>query len=117
MCSVLNQILMKVLSKEPSSRYRTADQLGRVLLTFNQSANGFAPSNPVQVPNPMPAVSASSDPLSSTLPPEPSTPVSQETSTEIDWGSIGLGMLALAAVGGLIPFWLFVYFSLNPPVR
>jgi serine/threonine-protein kinase len=113
----LNQILMKVLSKEPSSRYRTADQLGRVLLTFNQSANGFAPSNPVQVPNPMPAVSASSDPLSSTLPPEPSTPVSQETSTEIDWGSIGLGMLALAAVGGLIPFWLFVYFSLNPPVR
>ena len=25
---------MKVLSKEPSARYRTADQLGRVLLKF-----------------------------------------------------------------------------------
>src|SRR5512132_2487750 len=32
--SALEQIVMKVLSKEPSARYRTADQLGRVLLRF-----------------------------------------------------------------------------------
>lgn len=30
----LNEIIMKTLSKEPSARYRTADQLGRVLLKF-----------------------------------------------------------------------------------
>ena len=30
----LEQIVLKTLSKEPSARYRTADQLGRVLLNF-----------------------------------------------------------------------------------
>src|SRR5512141_1979737 len=30
----LEQIMLKVLSKEPAARYRTADQLGRVLLRF-----------------------------------------------------------------------------------
>jgi len=34
--SALEQIILKVLSKEPSQRYRTADQLGRVLLSFGQ---------------------------------------------------------------------------------
>ena len=33
----ISRIVMKVLSKEPSSRYRTADQLGRVLQSFNQA--------------------------------------------------------------------------------
>src|SRR5512134_2905022 len=32
--SALEEIVMKVLSKEPSARYRTADQLGRVLQKF-----------------------------------------------------------------------------------
>ncbi len=32
--SALEQIVLKVLSKEPAARYRTADQLGRVLLRF-----------------------------------------------------------------------------------
>ncbi len=34
---VLEQIQTKVLSKEPSQRYRTADQLGRVLLNFGNA--------------------------------------------------------------------------------
>ena len=28
-----------------------------------------------------------------------------------------LGLLALIAVGGLIPFWMWVYFVYNPPIR
>ncbi len=32
----LEQIILKVLSKEPAARYRTADQLGRVLVTYQQ---------------------------------------------------------------------------------
>src|SRR6185503_15920694 len=32
--TALEEIVLKVLSKEPSARYRTADQLGRVLLRF-----------------------------------------------------------------------------------
>ncbi|TLN05019.1 serine/threonine protein kinase, partial [bacterium] len=117
----LDQIIMKVLSKEPSARYRTADQLGRVLLTFSQSASAFATNIPIQNHSNGQAVTQSSpaitDPVNLSLPPEKTSAVAQETTTEIDWGSIGLGMLALAAVGGLIPFWLYVYFTLNPPVR
>src|SRR5512134_1927239 len=32
--TALEQIVLKVLSKEPAARYRTADQLGRVLIKF-----------------------------------------------------------------------------------
>lgn len=115
----LDQIIMKVLSKEPSARYRTADQLGRVLLTFSQSASAFAANIPGQAAagvSSQPSTTLT-DPVSVTLPPEKTSTLAQDSSSEIDWGSIGLGMLALLAVGGLIPFWLYVYFTLNPPVR
>jgi len=36
---------------------------------------------------------------------------------EIDWASVGLGLLALVAVLGLIPFWMWIYFVYNPPIR
>jgi serine/threonine-protein kinase len=115
----LDQIIMKVLSKEPSARYRTADQLGRVLLTFSQSASAFATNIPMQFNGQAGTQSPSghTDPVNISLPPEKTSSVTQDSPTEIDWGSIGLGMLALATVGGLIPFWLYVYFTLNPPVR
>jgi hypothetical protein len=34
----------------------------------------------------------------------------------IDWLTVIFGLLALLAVGGLIPFWLWVYFLYNPPI-
>ena len=103
--SALVDIVMKVLSKEPSARYRTADQLGRVLLKFGTTRE-VTPS------------------LGSTVEAAHAFPprrlgVSEEvgTSTEIDWMSVGLGLLAVLAVGGLIPFWMWVYFTYNPPLR
>ena len=99
---VLEQILTKVLSKVPSQRYRTADQLGRVLLNF-----GNAKSSP--------AFSLTPEAVSATT----SFPVDGKSSLglEIDWVSVGLGLLALVAVLGLVPFWLWVYFVYNPPIR
>jgi serine/threonine-protein kinase len=92
--SALDQITLKVLSKEPSARYRTADQLGRVLLTF--------------------APRRTDEPASTPLPPEPPEhhPDAQTLSSpartgEVDWLAVGLGLLALLAVGGLIPLWLW----------
>jgi serine/threonine-protein kinase len=106
--ATLEQIIMKVLSKEPSARYRTADQLGRLLLKFGTSRE---------------------TPDSLTLTPEASTgfslwqaeaalsvPEAGEAGLDIDWVSVGLGLLALLSVGGLVPFWMWVYFVYNPPV-
>jgi len=104
---VLEQILNKVLSKEPSQRYRTADQLGRVLLNFGNAKSAPALS---LTPEAVPALAPAS-PSAADGEPAPA-PV-----TEIDWLSIGLGLLALVAVLGLVPFWLWVYFVYNPPIR
>ncbi len=101
----LEQILCKVLSKEPSQRYRTADQLGRVLLNF-----GNVKSAPALALTPETAT------LNVDLPIGPET-AETTAGLGIDWPSVGLGLLALAAVLGLIPFWMWVYFMYNPPVR
>ena len=99
----LEKILLKVLSKEPSARYRTADQLGRVLLNFG---NARAAPALALTPEAAPIMENSTPPA----------PV-ETTSLNIDWASVALSLLALLAVGGLIPFWVWVYFVYNPPVR
>ena len=112
----LEEIILKVLSKEPSARYRTADQLGRVLMNFGtrrDEALRSSVSTPAPEPMPVPAWEE-----------EPSHPVPDSEGeaspfrlADVDWISIGLGLLALIAAGGLIPFWMWVYFSYNPPVK
>jgi serine/threonine protein kinase len=102
---VLEQIQTKVLSKEPSQRYRTADQFGRVLLNFGNSKS-FPALNPS--PEVTPAVTSTPAVRTATPPP----PV-----VEIDWATVGLGLAALIAVLGLVPFWIWVYFVYNPPIR
>jgi serine/threonine-protein kinase len=135
----LEQIMLKVLAKEPSARYRTADQLGRVLTNFVQQPHPahspyVAPGNQTTVPPgaaPLPPVS----PLPPSAPPEPAVTVlqsgsnttvhqatpelvvisTQEYHTGFDYLTWLLGLLALVALGGLIPFSLWVYYVLNPP--
>jgi serine/threonine-protein kinase len=118
----LEEIIMKVLSKEPSARYRTADQLGRVLLKFGMKrdepvapalnltpevATRFETRQTPARPQPQPVRYAE---------PEPE-PELESTAPEIDWTLVGLGLGALIAVGGLIPFWMYIWFLYNPPVR
>ncbi len=98
----LEQILLKVMAKEPSQRYRTADQLGRVLMNFGNSRS--APSLAL-TPEAAPVIEIDTRPT-----PKVEAPV------QIDWVSVGLGLLALVAVLGLIPFWMWVYFTIVPPV-
>ncbi len=132
--SALEEIIMKVLSKEPSARYRTADQLGRVLIKFG--TQHAAPAPVVAPPAPVIAVRPEIvERLRATdrpLPTQPeSTPVYsppvEESAlqddleivsafNEIDWTTIVLALFALVIVGGLIPFWMMVYFAYNPPV-
>jgi serine/threonine-protein kinase len=106
----LNRIILKVLSKEPAARYRTADQLGRVLITFSRQP---APQRPISEPPPIQQTRKESpQPVVMPRRAEPATPVFDPL-LDMDWLTIGLGLLTLVAVGGLIPFWLWVYFSIN----
>ena len=116
--SALEEIMLKVLSKEPAARYRTADQLGRVLLRFGtlrDAATAPSPSltpeaaDPYQQPNP-PASSQTPQPVYSI----PEITLPEINVPEIDWASVGLGLMALLAVGGLIPFWIYIFFLYNP---
>lgn len=85
----LEKIILKILSKEPTSRYRTGDQVGRVLQTFSNQNN-----------IPTPNSTYNSDPINHDQ--------VQADKESFDWKSVGLGFLALLMAGGLIPFWFFI---------
>jgi serine/threonine-protein kinase len=128
----LEQIIIKVLSKEPSARYRTADQLGRVLVSFSQNSETATSLVSLDLPAAMElAKLRQGDTVHSSLKAsetavnsaglqadqyQPRQPVSvvhqtpKENPLEIDWITIALGLLALIAAGGLFPFYLWVMF-------
>jgi len=94
----LEWIIRKVLAKEPSARYRTADQLAYVLEEYrkhSEQMTGWQPAVPGRPP-------ASPDYAAR---PEPS-PASRVAPDRLTWV---LGVIASIAVVGLIPLWLLVY--------
>lgn len=116
----LEQIVTKVLSKEPSARYRTADQLGRVLQTYLQK--GSTPLNPAPVRTNTPAPTVAPPPQPVYRPPAPArlqtdpynlTQPEEEAHAGIDWLTTSLALIAILVVGGLIPFWLYIWFTLR----
>lgn len=114
----LEQILLKVLAKEPAARYRTGDQMGRVLINFSQqstSVPAITPPHGLALPGNI--ETAPHPPLHHSQPARLQTSDREADPLDIDWATVLLGLLALVAVGGLIPFWLWVYFVYNPPLR
>jgi serine/threonine protein kinase len=136
----LEQIVLKTLSKEPSARYRTADQLGRVLMNFGNSTPALqltpetspsihpgaaatvqsAPSS-TKAQGAAPATSKpASRPVSSTKPKPMTYRATEQVSVEfsgetaesdlnIDWSAVLLGLVAMIAVLGLLPFWVYIF--------
>lgn len=116
----LEQIILKVLAKEPAARYRTADQLGRVLTNFIQNPDPMGTSAPAPLTNrevnqgnnlPVDAIPVQTATTNYSNIPAPA----ENSALDIDWSTILLALMAIIAVGGLIPFWLWVWFSFNPP--
>jgi len=129
--TAVEQIIMKVLSKEPAARYRTADQLGSVLQSINTRSEEHTSFQAPQVsqprlstrPSPAMVEKVSSvqvsmpAPVPLTLPPRAESSSVEDLALDIDWLTTLLGLLCTLAVGGLIPFWLYIWFilrSLNP---
>lgn len=101
----LEQIILKVLSKEPAARYRTADQFGRVLESLKNQINNQQKEEP-KVTYAYQAI-----------PSQPRRPVQSQAPAiaqqKTDWGLIFLGLVAFILAGGLIPFWLYIWFTFN----
>jgi serine/threonine protein kinase len=91
----MEDIILKVLSKEPSARYRTADQLCRVLKTFSEQPQVTTASPASLVP---PIIHH---------PPE-ALPKVSFFADHIDWIAVFLGLIAFLAIGGLVPLWLWI---------
>ena len=104
----LEKIILKVLSREPSQRYRTADQLGQVLSTFTNQMDHFERSaSPVPIMLPV-----NNPPQPMMAPPQipvQDIPEKQEEKTPVDWKTIWLELACVLFVGGLIPFWLYIW--------
>ncbi len=123
----VGKIVQKILAKEPSARYRTADQLGRILKTYSDEsdqATSPLPTRRVQE-KPVPAAPV----VHSTPSPQPTyarpVPESSDSSWQADeeayydpgpdWLAIFLGAIALLAILGLVPLWAFVYKAYSKP--
>lgn len=136
--SQLDQILLKVMSKEPAARYRTGDQFGRILSAYRESslqATGPISLFDVELPAYEHATAVYQRPPESGLPlageddiiihagetrPAASRPANVQAveygaaaaaTNERDWIAIALGILAVAALLGLIPLWYFVFLA------
>ena len=100
--SKLAEVLLKVLSKEPSNRYRTADQFGRVLSNIRPDAvQSEERTSPIAL--------NTASPIGNARPKRDR--VSRRRANNPDWVTIGLGLLAVIAIGGLVPLWLAIIFK------
>jgi serine/threonine-protein kinase len=130
----LDRIVDKVLAKEPAGRYRTADQLGRVLKVYRDNSEEL--TGPVDIP----AIRSEDLTGAATVFVSPTTINSEPNEVEIldsnsenawepasslaattihigapeeqnatDWTAIILGIIALISLLGLIPLWYLVF--------
>jgi serine/threonine-protein kinase len=113
----LDQILIKILAKEASGRYRTAGQLGRILTSYQQSSMAQTGlTSPVTRPvaerkTEIHTRTAVPTRAQRTIPQSGSQPqtIPSPTTAITDWLAIGLGITALMLLLGLIPLWYLVY--------
>jgi eukaryotic-like serine/threonine-protein kinase len=123
----LEEIVLSALAKQPAARFSTAEEFGNVLSSFNSLSPDALPAfinpataqvetlyfsldQPAQAAQPpvsyTPVVNAARG--ASSTPPVPG-------SIGIDWITWLLALITIIFAGGLIPFWLWVFYQLNPP--
>ena len=96
----LESIILKTLEKEPKNRFKNGKDLLNALTSVS-----------------LPEVEQKSKKVISpkqilhTIYSEESIPPKKKTN--LDWSTIILSFFAIILVGGLIPFWIYIYFSIN----
>ena len=107
----LEQVILKSLSKDPVARFRTADQLGSVLASilelYKDKSDGTAKSGATPPP-------LARNEQAPRITYEDYSPDAGKNAGTLDWKLIGLELLCLLLVGGLLPFWLYIWFMIKP---
>ena len=98
----INSIILKSLSKEPDQRYPDASALLSELISAEKEI-----VDPYEVPK------NSSLTLLDDSQNDDDFIVTDVERKPMDWITIFLAFAAIIFVGGLIPFWLFIYYSIN----
>lgn len=96
----LEAIMLKTLEKDPKNRFNNGQDLLNALTSVSLPEVKRGPkkvNSPKQILNP-------TNSKENILPKEKPT---------LDWSTIILSFFAIIMVGGLIPFWIYIYFSLN----
>jgi len=96
----LEKIITKALEKEPGKRFANGSEIFNELNSISRNISKIGSVNKI-IPNESDHQKESSDKYP------------QEKTTKLDWPTVILSLLAVIMVGGLIPFWLFVYYSVN----
>lgn len=96
----LEKIITKALEKEPNKRFANGGEI------FNE-LNSIS-SNIKKIGSVIKEISDESVHQKKSSEKSPLT-----KNTKFDWLTVMLSLLTVIMVGGLIPFWLFVYFSVN----
>lgn len=118
------KIVQKILAKEPAARYRTADQLGRILQSYYEESGQITSAIPGRswelapgVLKTQPAQTPQAAAAGSVTPVQQPTWQPHEDSVDsgADWMGIFLGAIALLAILGLIPLYAFVYQAYAKP--
>ncbi|MCD6356240.1 MAG: serine/threonine protein kinase [Anaerolineaceae bacterium] len=97
----LEKIIIKALEKDPKNRFANGSEIYKAL---NSISTDITKLNSINSG----VINESNQLKRSIISKSPN-----EKSTMVNWPTIILGFLALIMIGGLIPFWLFVYYSLN----
>lgn len=117
----LERVILKSLHKDPANRYQTATELEEALAT------SFLPYSPSPTSS-FSALNGNEFNLAGSIPVNQSLPTAKpmipaiatgkkvNTTAGIDWITWILALIALLVVGGLIPFWLWVYYLIFPPI-
>ena len=105
----IEQIINRVMAKDPAARYRTADQFGRALMDYRRMADqrtGYQAAVPINVGSDSTTAAVAARPMVTAAP------------TGTDWLGWILGALAAIAVIGLIPLLFLVLRAYSaPPVE
>ncbi len=95
----VEQIVLQTLAKEPAQRYRTAAQLGHLLIEYRRTSQQVTVAQPpappaMRAPRPAPTTKAPARELIA-----PAGP---------DWLAWFMGALVVMMIAGLIPLWMLV---------